>query len=46
MATTPPAPPTYIAGLLKEGVKMQAQLPALKQLLKNLHSKKVFIDKI
>ena len=34
------------AGLLKEGVKMQAQLPALKQLLKNLHSKKVFIDKL
>jgi hypothetical protein len=25
---------------------MQAQLPALKQLLKNLHSRKVFIDKL
>lgn len=46
MATTPPAPPTYIGGMIKEGVKMQSQLPQLKQLLKNLHSRKVFIDTI
>ena len=46
MATTPPAPPTYIGGMIKEGVKMQSQLPQLKQLLKNLHSKKVFIDNL
>lgn len=46
MATTPPAPPTYIGALVKEGVKLQVQLPKLKQLLNNLHSKKVFIDKI
>lgn len=45
MATTPPAPPTYIGGLVKEGVKMKAQLPKLKSLLTKLHSKKVFIDK-
>ena len=45
MATTPPAPPTYIGALVKEGIKLQIQLPKLKGLLKNLHSKKVFIDK-
>ena len=44
MATTPPAPPTYIAALVKEGVKLQIQLPKIKSLLKQLHSKKVFID--
>ena len=44
MATTPPAPPTYIAALVKEGIKLKAQLPKLKNLLNNLHSKKVFID--
>ena len=45
MATTPPAPPVYIGALVKEGVKLKAQLPMLKTLLKTLHSKKVFIDK-
>ena len=44
LATTPPTPPTYIAGLVKEGVKLKAQLPQLKGLLKQLHSKKVYID--
>lgn len=44
LATTPPAPPVYIAALIKEGVKLQAQLPQLKGLLKQLHSKKVYID--
>ena len=44
MATTPPAPPTYIAALVKEGAKLQVQLPKLKSVLKQLHSKKVFID--
>jgi len=44
LATTPPAPPTYIAALIKQGVKLKAQLPQLKALLKQLHSKKVFID--
>lgn len=45
MATTPPAPPSYIGALVKEGVKLKAQLPQLKTLLSKLHSKKVFIDK-
>lgn len=46
MATSPPAPAeTYTAKLLKEGVKLQGQLPKLKNILKQLHSKKVFIDK-
>lgn len=44
LATTPPAPPTYIGGLIKEGVKLKAQLPQLKGILKQLHSKKVYID--
>lgn len=44
LATTPPAPPTYIAGLVKEGIKLQIQLPQLKSLLKQLHSRKVYID--
>lgn len=44
MATTPPAPPTYIAALVKEGAKLQVQLPKLKSVLKQLHSKKVYID--
>lgn len=44
LATTPPAPPTYIAAMIKEGAKLQVQLPQLKTLLKQLHSKKVFID--
>jgi hypothetical protein len=46
LATTPPSPPTYIAALIKEGTKLQAQLPQLKNLLTQLHSKKVFIDNI
>jgi len=44
LATTPPAPPTYIGALIKEGIKLQIQLPQLKSLLKQLHSRKVFID--
>lgn len=44
LATTPPSPPTYIAALIKEGTKLQAQLPQLKNLLTQLHSKKVYID--
>ena len=47
MATSPPAPAElYTAKLVKEGVKLQTQLPMLKTLLKTLHSKKVFIDKL
>lgn len=46
LATTPPSPPTYIAALIKEGTKLQAQLPQLKNLLTQLHSKKVYIDNI
>ena len=46
MATSPPAPAElYTAKMVKEGVKLQTQLPMLKTLLKTLHSKKVFIDK-
>lgn len=44
LATTPPAPPTYIGALIKEGIKLQIQLPKLKSLLTQLHSKKVYID--
>ena len=46
MATSPPAPAElYTAKLVKEGGSLLKQLPRLKQILKQLHSKKVFIDK-
>ena len=46
LATSPPAPAElYTAKLVKEGGSLLKQLPRLKQILKQLHSKKVFIDK-
>ena len=46
MATSTPAPAElYTAKLVKEGASLSRQLPRLKQILKQLHSKKVFIDK-
>jgi len=46
LATTPPAPPTYIGACIKVGTKLLLKLPELKSKLNTLHSKKVFIDNI
>ena len=44
LATLPPAPPAAVAKLIATGNSVLPLIPALKSLLKNLHSKKTFVE--
>ena len=44
LAPLPPAPPAAVAKLIATGNSVLPLIPALKSLLKNLHSKKTFVE--
>jgi hypothetical protein len=44
IATAPPAPPAFVAKCIATAASIQPLIPTLKNLLKQLHSKKVFTE--
>ena len=44
MSTAPPAPPAYVAKMIATSSSIVPLIPTLKNLLKQLHSKKVFTE--